>query len=500
MKKLKYIPLIALALVFGCSDYLDVNTDPNNPADADPRLVLPAAQQSIASRVGGYYRLTGSIWSQHYAQNNTSSQYIGIDNYDVENGNFLEADFIEMFSGPLNDLKFVKAKSEATQNWTNYLIAQVMEAYAYQLVADLYDGAPILEGLNGDQEEFTPHWNTGPEVYEELLARIDNALSKDFTVSTNISPGTSDLLFGGNVDRWIRFANTLKLKLMIRYSAVNPGKAQSLITALVNSGALFLDRDASIDSYYDQQDRSNPLYEADRRNLNTSSNLKASSTMVTYLQLNIDPRIDTLYDPPLEGGPQVKGMRQGTSSIPSTDLNSRTISGATITETDPVYFISLPEAYFLRAEAAARGFSNEDAKALYDLGVLAAFDRYDMNGTAFVGAGGKYEFPAAGTTEQKVEAIIEQKWIAHVGGNALEAWFDKLRTGYPSFSNSAPGEPGYTPLAPGAPIFAFPVDAVTFDGEFPRRLLIPEDEVLNNPNAPEQPANGILTPVWWDIN
>src|SRR5688572_22667974 len=113
MKKIKYISLLALALVFGCSDYLDVNTDPNNPDDADEKLVLPAAQQSIASRVGGYYRITGSIWSQHYTQNNQSSQYVTIDNYDVDNAKFLEGDFIEMFSGPLNDLKFVKNKAEA---------------------------------------------------------------------------------------------------------------------------------------------------------------------------------------------------------------------------------------------------------------------------------------------------------------------------------------------------------------------------------------------------
>ena len=131
--------------------------------------------------------------------------------------------------------------------------------------------------------------------------------------------------------------------------------------------------------------------------------------------------------------------------------------------------------------------------------MLAAFDRYGLNGSSYVAPTGVYKYPA-GTVEQNVEAIIEQKWIAHLGGNSMEAWFDMLRTGYPSFSSSAPGLPGYDALAPGAPIFSFPVDAVTFDGEFPRRLLIPEDEVLNNPNAPAQPANGIMTPVWWDLN
>jgi hypothetical protein len=498
MKQLRYFLLFTLTLVFGCSDYLDVNEDPNNPSDADERLILPAAQQSIASRVGNYYRITGSLWSQHYTQNNTSSQYIATDNYDVENLNFLENDFVELFSGALNDLKFVKRKASGSGNWTNYLIAQVMEAYAYQLVADLYDGAPLAEGLRGDEDNFTPEWDSGPAVYDSLIARIDYALSKDFELSSNVSPQANDLLFGGDVERWIQFANTLKLKLMIRFSDADPAKAQALISGLVNSGAQFLETDASISTYYDQADRGNPLYEADRRNQNTTTNLKASLTLVNYLEVNTDPRINELFDLPLAGGP-VKGMRQGTSSTPSTTLNSETVSGATVLPTDPVYFISLPEAYFLRAEAAARGFSNENAKALYDLGVLAAFDRYDLNGASFIQPGGDYEYPA-GTVEENVEAIIEQKWVAHVGGNSLEAWFDMLRTGYPSFSTSAPGLAGYDALAPGAPIFSFPVDAVTFNGAYPRRLLIPEDEVLNNPNAPAQPENGILTPVWFHKN
>ncbi len=498
MKKLKYVPFLVLAFVFGCSDYLDVNTDPNNPADADGSLVLPAAQQSIAARVGNYYRITGSLWSQHYTQNNTSSQYITFDNYDVENLNFLENDFIELFSGALYELKFVKRKAQASENWTNYLIAQVLEAYTYQLVVDLYDGAPFTNALEGDEFNFTPEWQAGPVVYDSLLARLDYALSKDFETAGNRSPGESDLIFEGDVESWIRFANTLKLKLMIRNSAADPAKATTLISDLVNSGAAFLNTDASIDSYYNQPDRSNPLYEADRRNQNTTTNLKASLTLVNYLDVNNDPRIDTLFAPPIAGGP-VTGMRQGTSSIPSTTLDSNTISGAEVQPEDPVLFISLAEAYFLRAEAAARGFSNEDAKALYDQGVLAAFDRFGMSGEGFISPGGEYEYPG-GSVEENVEAIIEQKWIAHVGGNALEAWFDKLRTGYPSFSASAPGEDGYDPLAPGAPILSFPVDAVTSFGEYPRRLMIPEDEVLNNPNAPEQPVNGILTPVWWDVN
>jgi hypothetical protein len=362
----------------------------------------------------------------------------------------------------------------------------------------LYDGAPVTDGLKGGDSNFTPLWQGGAEVYDTLLLRLDNALAKDFDASSNRSPGESDLLFAGDVESWIRFANTLKLKLMMRWSEADPGKAQNLISALVNSGAEFLTTDAAITSYYDQPDRGNPMYEADRRNQNTSTNLKASLTMVNYLQEAADPRINSFYDLPSLGGP-IKGMRQGTSSTPSTQLDSRTVSGATSLPTDPVYFISLSETYFLRAEAAARGFSGENAKELYDAGVLAAFDRYDLDGSGFIAPGGAYEYPD-GTVAENVEAIIEQKWISQVGANSLEAWFDMLRTGYPSFSSSAPGEGGYDPFAPGAPIFTFPVDAVTPPGEYPKRLLIPEDEVLNNPNAPEQPANGILTPVWWDVN
>ena len=91
--------------------------------------------------------------------------------------------------------------------------------------------------------------------------------------------------------------------------------------------------------------------------------------------------------------------------------------------------MSKEESLFLQAEAQARYGSG--AKELYDAAVIENFNKYSLDGSSYVATEGAYEFPSAGTLEEKIEAIITQKWIAGFPGNGFEAFFDKNRTGYP---------------------------------------------------------------------
>src|SRR5687768_7131475 len=112
MKKIFQNGLILLALLQAgaCGEeFLDVNVDPNNPADAPLELVFPAAATSTASVVGGSYAILGGIWSQHYTQNNGSNQYKEIDNYNIlSSTTTYETAWQELYAGALNDYKFVK--------------------------------------------------------------------------------------------------------------------------------------------------------------------------------------------------------------------------------------------------------------------------------------------------------------------------------------------------------------------------------------------------------
>ncbi|MEO9804272.1 MAG: SusD/RagB family nutrient-binding outer membrane lipoprotein [Reichenbachiella sp.] len=485
MKKFINISL-AIAMIFmaSCEDYLDVNTDPNNPTDATAGLVFPAATLSVVSVIGGDYALTGNIWSQYWTQNHAANQYKAIDGYNLIS-TFQGARFQELYAGALNDLRFVKEKATVDEDWSYYLMATVLEAYSFQILADLYDDVPFDEALQGGEGNFSPAYVNGQVIYDSLIVRLDNALAKDLSAITVTNPGTADLIFGGNMAEWVKFANTLKLKIYMRQTESRASVAQAGIDALYASNAEFLDASAAVTSFADQANASNPLFEQDRRQLNTANNLKASTTMVDYLTNNGDPRINSLYEVPANGG-LITGQRQGDYELSTLDLDPDDVSRAIVTATDPVYFISDVESLFLQAEAAARGYGTGDAKTLYDAAVNASFSMYGEDASTFIAAAGLYEYPN-GTLAQNIEAIIMQKWVANARINGLEAWFDHLRTGFPLESTSA------TTFVSGQ--LNYPVNGVT-SGQYPRRYLYPDREVSRNANTPTQ--KDIHTAVWWD--
>jgi hypothetical protein len=481
MKISIYITLLLLSV--SCSkDWLDVNTDPNNPKDATPALVFPAAVASTAGIVGGQFAIVGGIWSQYYTQSSGSNQYKTYDSYNILASTF-NNQFNELYSGALNDYKYVKDKAAAEQNWSYVLMATVMEAYTYQVLVDLFDQVPFREALQGEGN-FAPHYDDGQLVYDSLIARIDYAMGLDFTASTSKDPGTSDYLFGGNITSWLQFANTLKLKIYLRQCYARPAVAQAGIAA-IDQTIGFLSENAWLNIFVDSPDKGNPMYEDNIRRLNTAVNLRASLTLLNYLQANTDPRANWFYAP--VGGVLV-GLAQGDFSTTAPPANFSVFIQAA---TDPFYFISTAESYFLQAEAQLRGYLAGSAKTSYDAGVMAAFAQGGADGTAFLAPGGAYFYRTDTTMEAQLETIITQKWVSMCGCHGLEAYLEHNRTRYPKETDLDVTDPSYIPGQ-----FTRPVNAVTPNRSYPKRILFTDNERQRNKNTPTEVP--ITTPVWWD--
>lgn len=489
MKKIATI-ITALFLLVSCDDTFDINRDPDllPPGQANS-TIFPAGIAGLAGAQGSYYALIGGFWSQFWTQNNTSNQYKDIDQYSIGTNDYQTA-YAAMYDA-LNDIRTVKQQALAEGNTKYFLMATVLEVEGSQVLTDTYDAIPYTEANN--PSILYPKFNTGKETYDLMIADLKLALSKDLNASVGDNPGSDDFIFGGNMEKWTKFGNTLLLKLYTRLTEVDPSLAQTGITSLINSGAKFLDVDAAMTQFEDAADRSNPLYETDRRQLNTTGNLRASKTLYSYLQTNADPRLNKYYG---VGNPNNQGDF----------LNSATnLSLVSLWATTPFYFISAEESYFLQAEALVRYYGGTGAKEKYDLGVTANFNKYQTSTTigsvtvppvgspaAFLAAGGKYEFPTTGTTAQKIEAIITQKWIASFPGNGYESFFEQNRTGYPKVSAVAQTSESYVPGQ-----FAISVNSQT--GKlFPKRVVLPNSVKTRNPNAPALKA--ITDPVWWDVN
>lgn len=486
----------------GCKKTLDINRTPNNPGleQGTPKLVFPAAVIGTAARTGGDLAILGAIWGEYATQSALSSQYRQLDAYNVD-GSQLNGPYTGMFSSGLKNFQFIIDNTKATGDWNFYLMATVMKAYTAGLLVDLYDKIPYSEALQGGNN-LNPKFDDGYAIYTDLLKSIDTALSKDFSASTNTSPGKVDLVFPGigstdvaaeinwvssnNIDKWKRFANTLKLKLYLRMVNAKPAEAQAGIQKLYADGAQFLTIDAGVTGFTDAPNKDNPMYEQNIRQLNTPDNLRASQTMVTFLQSKVDPRINYFY-----GATNPGAIHQG--DYLSTNTAYGSAAKLVQRATDPVIFISIAESYLLQAEARERYFAGAGAKAAYDAGVLAAFSSMGYNGAAFIAPGGAYEYPVAGTLAQKIEAISVQKWIAFgYGVHYIEGFFERNRTGYPKTSTVYSTDPAYVPGQ-----FVVSKNSVLAPGQFPKRLVYPDVEKNRNSNTPA--IVPITTPVWWGL-
>lgn len=473
--------LATLVAGTGCKKQLDINYDPANPLveQGTPRLVFPAATLSTAGRVGGDMAILGGLWAQYWTQSATANQYKNIDAYNLKSADFNGA-YNELFSGALNDYQFVIGKARETSDWKYLLMATVMKAYTYGVLVDLYDEVPYTEAFQGNKN-LQPKFDKGYDIYKGLLAEIDTALNKDYTSGVmDPKDKNADLVFSGDMDKWTQFANTLKLKMYLRMVNAKPAEAAAGVQELYANNAAFLATDAAITSFRDEANKSNPMYEYNVRKLNVSTNLRASRTLLTFLQANNDSRVSKFYT-------NTTGINQGdyASANPAYQGAGVVIQNAT----DPVYFISEAESYFLQAEALERYFGGSGAKALYDQGVLAAFAQVGKDGSSYIG--GAYAYPQSGSLEQKMEAISTQKWISFFGSHALEGFFEKNRTGYPKTSAVYSDNAAYVPGQ-----FVISKNAVT-GGQLPKRLVFPDVERLRNNNTPAEVP--ITTPVWWAL-
>jgi hypothetical protein len=498
MKKIAIFLTTFTVVLASCSDFLDVNKDPNNAPTNTPALALPAGIASAGARLVTNYNIMGGMWVQYWAQNNGSNQYKNFDAYIVQQST-LNPDFNEIYSGSLQDLQFTRNESKKQGDWNLYLMSTVMQCYVYQMMVDIYDEIPFDEALQGNIISH-PHFRPGQEVYDSLIVRIDEALSKDFDATTNTDPGKQDLLFGDpvknttNMDRWIQFANTLKLKIYLRQIYARPAVAQAGIAALYAGGGNFLPKSAAMWQFDDQENKSNPLYEADRRKLNTKENIKASRTFMEFLEANGDTlRQAKLFSKPKNG---FRGIEQGNFGASTVQIVPGDISTALVNATDTLYFVSMSEVFFLQAEVAARGMGpgTGAAKELYEAGIRAAFDRLDLSAAdaeKYYMPDSVYEYPN-GTLEENLKAIATQKWVALAGIEGLEAFFERNRLGYPEYSEFTYTDEGEYEIGD----LVYPIGGVTGSGNYPKRLLFPETERNRNPNTPAQVP--ITTKVWWD--
>lgn len=487
MKNLRYtFIIIATTLFVSCEKALDINQDPNAPGEAPIDLVLPAAQAAGTIHIGGELYNLGGFWAQYYTQSPDAAQYENIDSWNVQS-DFFDQTWTEFYAGSLRDLRYVREEAIASGNNSYYLIATCMEAYLYQVLVDLYSQVPYTEAVMG-ADNLEPGYTDGREIYGSLIDNINEALVMyNGDPEAGIQPtANSDIIFGGNMDNWVQFANTLKLKIFMRASGTSFSDGTEILN-LVNGGNL-LNVNAAMTQFEAVPNKRNPFYD-----VNISSNglgginHAASQTMVSYLDTNDDARLEVLY----ERGESGEFLTKPQGDFQDRDISYQDLAKPVFSPTMPIYLFSIPEVRFLQAEALERFAGGAGAQSYYEEGIEASFDMHGLEDTAmtYYGPGGAYAYNTAGTQEDRIRQIMTQKWVAMTSIQNLEAFFEINRTGYPEYETLNDAEPGD---------LVYSQASVLPQGQTPKRLLFPDISRSRNSNVPPQPAGGLAAPVWWD--
>ncbi len=479
------ISVLITGIISSCKkDYLDINDNPNYPADVAIEQLMPSAELAIAHAVGNNLQIYGGLWGQFWTQSPSSSQYKTFEQYSPAANDF-DATWGILYADALQDLKTIESKAIA-ENKPNYVAcSKIMQAYCFQVLTDNFGDVPFSEALQGETAILAPKYDSQESIYNGIIELLNSGLSTiDDTSEAPFFPGTDDVIFGGDMSLWRKFGNTLKLRVFLRLAYVSPAKAQAGVEALEADGAEFLGggENAQI-AYTSEGGNTNPLYSSFIE-IGQTQNLVASATAVNYLSNNNDPRLDVFYDP-ASNGSQV-GIPQGAYTLSAGTPVS--VPGAAIgghgeepaSAEAPVRLLTGYESLFLQSEAAARGWISSGTQTLYEEAITANFTDFGLSGgdAATYYAQTDISFPSGGTFEDQLKAIATQKWIALCGNANTEAWTEWRRTGYPDF-------------------FTISANTILGPNVFPQRFYYPSAEVTRNVNFPGQQE--INVKVWWDV-
>ncbi|MGX5819669.1 SusD/RagB family nutrient-binding outer membrane lipoprotein [Chitinophaga lutea] len=515
MRNILYTFLLsALLAVAGCTGKFDeMNRNPGKLIDAGARELpfMFSRAQSSAAIHRSYYQtiqiLMPDLYAQYFALTTTS---FGTDRYAL-NDTWLSRPGIILYVFVLPQLQTIFANTEKTSG--EYALANIMQAYAVHRMTDLYGPVPYFEA---GQAKSNIAYDPQDKIYDDLFKRLDSAVTNlKAGTQTNVF-GTYDIIYEGNVQQWIRFANTLRLRLAMRISRVAPERAKTEAEAAVAAGVM---TEASHSAFIKRSAKGD-----DANGLATNAvfnEFSMSSTMASYLKGYNDPRL-SIYFQPAVGNGQYKGLRNGSSPTGINQPGNRpaqtsnvgtrwvTWNGSTwigqLEATQPV--LHAAEAWFLRAEGALNGWNmGATAQECYEKGIAASMREWGIVDNARINdyivstavpapPGDVANSPAVSSTPVKWGAtasvqraqIGTQKWLA-LYPDGYEAWAEYRRSGYPALYPVLQTDNGDLP-----------------PGKFINRLPYSSVEASTN-GAELQKAKAMLggpdnaaTRVWWDID
>lgn len=443
-----YFILFLTLISFSSCEKNEIITE-NNAITSDEfieDIVIAITNKEYDMAVGGDM---GAVWSQQIAK----IQYIDESPKESEIQSIWDVFYEDVVfkSKEMDDLATVEGNNNLRA------ISLVLKAYGFSRLTDLFGDIPFI-----DESTSTPAYALQEDIYPQIFEMLNTAIL--LFNSSDLVDGSHDILYNGDTDKWLKFANSLKFRCLMRVS--NVMSVETELQELINTNNLF----QSIDDEAKRQflgvfPDMNPIHIAIVEN--NRNEWKANNQLVDRQVPNNDPRTITMFSLNDEG--VYRGTWTGGNEPPNSVSN---IGENYLDSSLPAYLLSFSELEFLKAEAAQKGYISGNASDYYNSGINASFTVNGVSDNGYIASNELFDVTA-------LQQIAIEKWIAlYIQG--LESWIELRRTGYPSV-NGLHSNPYYG---------------------LPNRLTYPISESINNAvnynNAiSSQGPDELSTLMWW---
>jgi hypothetical protein len=524
MKLNRYKKIAAIGLMIGsigigqgCTgDFEEMNTSKTKLTalgEAELPFLFSRAEQQ-ASYSSGTYQVAQNLFADLYAQYfATSATYFASDRLAL-NYDWLNSHWNPIYTQVVPQLKTLFEQTDPAS--AEYALANVMWVYAFHRLTDYYGPVPYFDA---GVPARTVKYDAQSEIYKDFFIRLDAATTV-LKAKTAAKPyGDFDLIYKGDVNKWIKFANTLRLRLALRISKVDPAEAKKQAEAAIAGGVM---AEVADDAYMVKNlagDDANGL-----SRIAVWNEFRMSASMESVLKGYEDPRIGVYYQPATTTN-TFEGLRNGllpaelalakNGNDDNSNVGTRWVTGSgaawNTNFTTPQNIMHTAEAYFLRAEGALNGWNmgGGTAKEYYEKGIAASMSQWGITSasavTAYVNSSAKPVAPGdqqnspalsnisikwdeGATDAVKREQVATQKWIG-LYPDGMEAWAEFRRTRYPKLYPVVNSENEDVPK-----------------GTFIRRIPFLVSEKQTNGAAVTEAVKLLggpdkaSTPLWWDKN
>ncbi|MEH0157639.1 SusD/RagB family nutrient-binding outer membrane lipoprotein [Limibacter armeniacum] len=481
-----------LLSVSACDHFEEMNVDPTKPAKTPTSYLLTQSQKSLVDLLFDMSIASFSDFGNHYAQLLSAGSYTDVSNYQT-----VESSFYSFYTGGLNDLEqIIQLNTDETtlvdaqasgSNENQIAVAKILQSWAFHNVTDIWGAVPYSEALKGN-EVFKPKYDSQKEIYKGILETLSASVDM-------IDTGTAiegDIIFGGDMTKWKKFANSLIMRIAMRAAEASGADFDAkAYFAAAAADAIASNADNAQLVYDAAAANSNPYYQwitlQGRRDYYVSDRLMSKLKDVVNpsdaTMMMDDPRL-TYYAQPSASGSIYAGMPYGNAQgeVTGDALDQYSFPGKDfVSATSPFVLMDYAEVEFLMAEAVKRGWVSGNAEDHYNTAVKAAITQYNTGITEAELDDYLTYIPYDDANWE--ESIHEQKWVAFYM-QGLQAWAEQRRTNFPALAPSPNASEGRTIPA--------------------RRVYAQNEFDLNGENLATgiemNGGNDYNTKLWWDID